>query len=109
MCLKERHEFLRKLNAAFVAADTEFLSIHVTDDVTWSIVGNRKIYGKTGFMKYVQTGKSHTEAVKTIDRIISDGRDISVTGMLHSFHKKKGPSGHTMMSIVSQSSQMEKF
>lgn len=89
MCLKERHEFLRKLNAAFDAADIEFLSVHVADDVTWSIVGNRKIYGKTGFIKFIQAEQGFLETVKTIERIISDGPDLSVTGIVHSIHTEK--------------------
>lgn len=83
MSIKERLDFLQKLNAAFIVADTEFMSLHLADDVTWSIVGSRKIYGKTGFINFLKSEKNQVKTAKTIERIISEGSDISVTGMLY--------------------------
>lgn len=47
--MKEKEEFLRKINDAFSNVDQEFLLEHVSEDFCWRIVGERTMSGKIAF------------------------------------------------------------
>ncbi|RNF41148.1 nuclear transport factor 2 family protein [Planococcus salinus] len=82
MMTRENPQFLQSLNDAFIAGDTHFFEDNITDDVIWSIVGNSKIYGKTGFLNFVKENSNVQSTERSIDRVISEGLDLSVTGLI---------------------------
>lgn len=41
-----KREFLKAINVAFVKGDVAFLLESVTEDIVWTLVGNKTIEGK---------------------------------------------------------------
>lgn len=40
--MTEKGKFLKKFNEAFAASDVNYIAAQVTDDVEWTIIGDRK-------------------------------------------------------------------
>ena len=74
--------FLRDLNVAFAKADLETISDSVTDDISWHIVGDRRIDGKAACLaalKEMSVYKYKASAL-TIHAAIAHGYDGAVNG-----------------------------
>ena len=74
--LNEHKIVVEKINAACVEGDTEAFLSFFSDDVTWEIIGEKKLVGKEAIRQFM--GSMPTDLPKlTVDMIIAEG-DIAV-------------------------------
>ena len=71
---------LRDFNVAFAENDAEFILANVSDDVVWTIVGDREIQGRGEFADSVEAMTDVDVAALTIDHVITHGTTASVDG-----------------------------
>lgn len=73
---------LRDFNVAFAENEVEFILENVSDDVEWTIVGDREILGRDDFATAVEGMTDPDVAALTIDHVITHGATASVDGTL---------------------------
>ena len=61
-----KKEFLKDFNVAFGKGNTKFLADHVTDDIVWTMVGDKNIEGK--------------ECI--IEKVVTHGKEGAVNGIM---------------------------
>lgn len=77
-----RKEFIKEFNIAFAKGDAEFLIDHVSDDIVWTIYGDKKIVGKEDFSREIHEMKQHVADKLTMKKIITHGREASASGII---------------------------
>lgn len=78
---KEKEEFFRKFNESFFKGDQQFISEHVTENVSWSIVGTEPVKGKQGLLD-AAFGMSDFSTMKFhIDSVICSNGEAAVKGV----------------------------
>lgn len=75
-------EFLKEFNIAFTKGDIDYLSSSVTDDVSWEMVGKRRIEGKEEFVKTLESMAGHEAIELKFDKILSHGKQGAVNGIM---------------------------
>lgn len=78
---KERVEFFRNFNAAFFNGDQDFISEHVTEDVTWSIVGTEPVKGKQGLLDAAFGIADFSNMDYEIESVICSNGEAAVKGI----------------------------
>lgn len=78
---KERMEFFRKFNEAFFKGDQDFISDHVTEDVTWSIVGTEPVKGKQGLLDAAFGIADFNNMEYDIESVICSNGEAAVKGV----------------------------
>lgn len=77
-----RKEFILEFNVAFAKGDAEFLIDHVSDNIVWTIYGDKKIVGKEDFSMEIHEMKQHVADKLTMKKIITHGREASSSGII---------------------------
>ena len=75
-----RKEFLKNFNVAFATGDTDFIVEHVSDDILWTIHGDKHTHGKKAFTREVNIMKEYTADGLIIYTIITHGREAALNG-----------------------------
>ncbi len=75
-----RKEFLKNFNVAFATGNTDFIIEHVSDDILWTIHGDKHINGKEAFTREVNIMKEYTADGLIIYTIITHGREAALNG-----------------------------
>lgn len=86
----EKEGFFRKFNESFFKGDQEFISEHVADDVSWSIVGTEPVKGKQGLLDAAFGIADFSAMEFHIDSVISSNGEAAVKGM----SSRKDEDGH---------------
>jgi ketosteroid isomerase-like protein len=73
---------LKDLNIAFVTGDLDFVAGVVTDDITWTMVGDDSVQGKQPFLETVRGMNGADVAKLTIHSVITHGREGAANGTL---------------------------
>lgn len=76
-----RELLLRDFNVALAAGDLEDVLLHVSEDISWKLVGNQVVEGKAAFERALQ-GSTMKVAHLRIENIITHGRTAAVDGEL---------------------------
>lgn len=77
-----KEDFMWKFNEAFAKSDTVFLIANVTDDIEWTVYGDKTISGIEDFKKTVEEMKTQSKVVMELDRIITHGNTAAVNGTM---------------------------
>ncbi|MEQ8218616.1 MAG: nuclear transport factor 2 family protein [Arenibacter sp.] len=77
-----KKEFLKDFNAAFGKGNTEFLTANVTDDIVWTMVGNKVVEGKEAFAKAIQKMADYKVSECVIEKIVTHGKEGAVNGVM---------------------------
>lgn len=77
-----KNEFIKAINIAFANGDIDFLSESVTDGITWSIVGEKKIKGKTEFIKELKELRSDEILGLRLEHVLAHGKLGAASGIL---------------------------
>lgn len=103
--------FLKQLNIAFAEGDIAFITDSVSDDISWSMVGDEQIQGKSDFVDVLEHIKNNKAAELIISKIITHGKDGAVNSEIIMEDGKKyaycyvyefsGAKGTSIKSIVS--------
>ncbi|MBT2293521.1 nuclear transport factor 2 family protein [Paenibacillus albidus] len=80
--MSTKGQFLREFNEAFVTGDMDFVVEHLTDDITWSMVGEQPVQGKEAFLEVMKSGGSETVLEVVISNIITHGVEAAVNGTM---------------------------
>lgn len=78
---KEKEEFFRKFNESFFKGDQDFISEHVTDNVSWSIVGTEPVKGKQGLLDAAFGMADFGTMEFQIDSVICSNGEAAVKGV----------------------------
>lgn len=73
---------LKDFNIAFVSNETDFLSIHISDNITWNIIGDSIIQGKGDFIEKVKEINKNEVIELIVDNIITHGYVASANGKI---------------------------
>ncbi|NHE56771.1 nuclear transport factor 2 family protein [Cyclobacterium plantarum] len=109
----KQKEFLRKLNLAFANSEVAFILDAVSEDIEWTIVGDKIIKGKGQFAKSLQEMASPQPMKLEIRHLITHGKEAVVEGSMitpdgknysfcdiYTFNGFKDPKIKTMKSYV---------
>lgn len=75
-----RKKFLKELNIAFAKGNADFIIEHASDDIVWTIHGDKKIEGKEAFSKEVHMMKQYKADEMTLHSVITHGREAAANG-----------------------------
>lgn len=76
--MKDKEQFLRKVNEAYASGNSKFLMDHITEDICWEIVGERYIGGKSEFQEVLdQMKEMPSMEIEVNNIIISDNFGIA--------------------------------
>lgn len=75
-----RKEFLKNFNIAFATGDADFIIEHVSEDIMWTIYGDKHITGKASFIKEINIMKHYAADEVVIHSIITHGREAALNG-----------------------------
>lgn len=76
------HDFFKKINEAFAKSDTDFLLANVTDDITWTVIGDFTVNGKEEFEAMLKKMESANSSDLHFKSIITEGNLAAVEGSL---------------------------
>lgn len=106
-----KKKFLRDLHIAFVRGETPFVVESLSDDITWTIVGQRQVRGKSEMTAELERIMSARADELVIHTIITHGKDAAVNGEITmedgktfrfcDVYKFKGAKGNTIQTITS--------
>ena len=77
-----KKEFLKDFNVAFGKGNTKFLADHVTDDIVWTMVGDKNIEGKEAFIKTIQKMAENKVSECIIEKVVTHGKEGAVNGIM---------------------------
>lgn len=77
-----KKEFLRDSKIAFAKENLEYVVDQVTDDITWHIVGDKRIEGKENFGKEIEAMSEVKATELVLNYIITHGRSAAVEGTI---------------------------
>ncbi len=75
-----RKEFILDFNVAFAENDLEKILNFMSDDITWDMIGNKKIQGKKEARKFLETMGSEKATELIIKTVITHGDTASANG-----------------------------
>lgn len=84
-----QQEFLQKFNEAFVQNDINHIIDSTTDDIIWTMVGDKTIRGKEDLAASMNEMKDSSGLEIRIDSMIIDGDEAAVDGTM-SMEDKEG-------------------
>ncbi len=71
---------LKNFNIAFAKGDPEFIIKHVSDDIKWTMVGDKTIEGKKHFSQEINKMKEYVADELIIHAIIMHGHQAALNG-----------------------------
>ncbi|MFC3199916.1 nuclear transport factor 2 family protein [Parapedobacter deserti] len=78
-----RREFLKDFNSAFANGDVPYITAHLTDDIVWDMVGDKKISGKTDMLKELALMQDSPVKKMVLHTVVTHGREASANGEMH--------------------------
>lgn len=84
-----KRTFLKDFNIAFGTGNTSFLIDSVTDDVLWTIIGDKTIEGKEAFSEAIHNMANNKVTECVIENIVTHGKVGAVNGMMTIRNGKK--------------------
>lgn len=77
---KNRKEIVEKINDAFTAGDTEGFLSHCSDDLMWTMVGDRTVKGKDAVRKFMAEMEGFEPPKFTVDSLMELGNTVVCYG-----------------------------
>lgn len=75
--MSDKEKFLRDVNKAYAEGDEKFFMDHITDDISWAIVGERDIGGKAEFKEVLDQMKEMPALDIEVENVfVSDSHGI---------------------------------
>ena len=68
--LQEKEKFLRDVNKAYSEGDEKFFMEHISDDICWTIVGEKDIAGKAEFKEVLDQMKEMPAVEIQVDNVL---------------------------------------
>lgn len=96
--MTEKGKFLRKFNEAFAKGDTQFIAESVTQDIQWTMFGDKTINGMEEFKKEIES-MVQSECGLELDKIITHGNTAAVNGVIHSQDQNGNPAAYAFCDV----------
>lgn len=80
--MTNREKFLREVNKAYESGDDKFFMDHITDDICWTIVGEKDIAGKAEFKEVLDQMKDMPSLEIEVENVFQSGERGIVEGVL---------------------------
>ncbi len=80
--MTKKAKFLRRLNEAFSKNNTAYVVKQMTDDIRWTIIGDRTVVGKEAFIAALSEMAADKPLKLTIKNIITHGDSAAVEGTM---------------------------
>ncbi|AWW31017.1 nuclear transport factor 2 family protein [Echinicola strongylocentroti] len=80
--MTEKGKFLKQFNEAFAASDVDYIAAHVTEDIEWTIVGDKTLKGKAAFIEALEKMAVDTTGKAEIEQVITHGKEAAVRGTI---------------------------
>lgn len=80
--MTNREKFLREVNKAYESGDDKFFMDHITDDICWTIVGEKDIAGKAEFKEVLDQMKDMPSLEIEVENVFQSGDRGIVEGVL---------------------------
>ncbi len=75
-----RKELLKDFNIAFATGNADFIVDHVSDDIKWTIHGDKQLVGKEQFKAAIDEMKDYVADEVVIHNIITHGAEAAANG-----------------------------
>ena len=82
-------EFLKDFNIAFATGNVDFLLENVTDEIVWTIIGDKKIEGRDSFAAELKKMKDLKPTELILDQILTHGKEGAANGVIKMHNNKK--------------------
>lgn len=82
--MTKKEKFLQEINGAFADNNTDFILENVTDDIKWTIIGDKTVKGKKEFREALKEMESEDPFELNISNIITHGDSAAVDGTMKS-------------------------
>jgi len=73
--------FLQDFRIAFAKRNLNWITERVSDEMIWTIIGNKKIVGKERFVEVLSNAEAEIQTELRIDKILSHGKEGVISGM----------------------------
>jgi limonene-1,2-epoxide hydrolase len=83
-----RKQFLVDFNKAFAESDVDYIISHVSEDVVWEMVGDKKVEGKEQMRSELESMAEWIPTELKIHSVITNGKEAAANGEL-SFPEEK--------------------
>ncbi|QDH78754.1 nuclear transport factor 2 family protein [Echinicola soli] len=80
--MTEKGKILVKFNEAFASGDVTYIADQVTDDIEWTIMGDKTLTGKAAFIDALEKMTDGTPAKSEIEQVITHGKEAAVRGAI---------------------------
>lgn len=77
-----KKELLKNYHIALANGDIEVVTMNISDNINWEIIGERTVTSKEEFVKTIQEFKLWKVKELVVDAIITHGTDASVNGRI---------------------------
>jgi limonene-1,2-epoxide hydrolase len=77
-----RKQFLVDFNKAFAESNVDYIISHVSEDVVWEMVGDKKVQGKEEMRAELESMAEWVPDALTIHSVITHGREGAANGEL---------------------------
>lgn len=75
-----KKEFLKNFNVAFATGDAQFIIDHVSDDIQWTMYGDKELKGKKDFAKEINIMKDYVADEVIVHSIVTHGAEAALNG-----------------------------
>jgi hypothetical protein len=78
-----RKQFIADFNRAFAEVDIEYVLDHVSDEIVWDMVGDKKVSGKRAMRNVMESMMAAEASALVLLNVITHGREAAANGELH--------------------------
>lgn len=80
--MSEKEDFLRKVNQAFVDGDRQFLLEAISENISWDVVGEKLVSGKSEFSDALEQMQEMPPIQIDIHKVVIQDHSGVVTGIV---------------------------
>lgn len=77
-----KQTFIKDYNIAFAEGNIHYLIEHVSDEVVWEMIGDKRIAGKDAFLAELEQMQDTSIAVLVIKSVVTHGKEAAADGEL---------------------------
>lgn len=75
-----REQFIVEFNRAFAEVEVDFVLDHVSDEIAWDMVGDKKVSGKTAMRDEMESMMAGTASSMVLHSVVTHGREAASNG-----------------------------
>lgn len=78
----QKKEFIKDFNIAFADGNMDYILDNISDNIEWTIVGDKKIIGRESVENTLKEMANYKVSELIIDKILTHGKDAAATGIM---------------------------